>query len=162
MHPIADLQLLVLLIFANGTPVIAKWILGRRWQWPLDHGLRLGDGRPLLGASKTARGLVLSVLVTSAGAPVLGLSWRIGALVAAAAMAGDLLSSFTKRRLGRPSSSRALGLDQIPESLLPALACIGALGLSPWDVALVVAVFFAGEILLSRVLYRAHVRDEPY
>ena len=39
----------------------------------------------------------------------------IGLLVAATAMAGDLLSSFLKRRLALAPSSQAIGLDQIPE-----------------------------------------------
>ena len=59
-------------------------------------------------------------------------------------------------------SSRALGLDQAAESLLPLLACRAALPLTAADIALGVAVFFAGEFILSRLLYRAHLRDEPY
>ena len=52
---------------------------------------------------------------------VIGLPWNIGLVVAVWAMVGDCLSSFVKRRLKMPSSSMALGLDQIPESLLPLL-----------------------------------------
>ena len=49
--------------------------------------------------------------------------WRLGALVAASAMAGDCLSSFIKRRFGLEPSRMTLGLDQVPESLFPAVAC---------------------------------------
>ena len=77
-------------------------------------------------------------------------------------MAGDLFSSFVKRRLNLPPSSQALGLDQIPESLLPMLACRDALSLTVIDIALGLGVFFAGELVLSRLLFRAHLRDEPY
>ena len=77
-------------------------------------------------------------------------------------MAGDLLSSFIKRRLNRPPSSRAIGLDQIPESLLPLLACHEALALTAADIGIVVAAFFAGAVILSRLLYRVGLRDEPY
>jgi hypothetical protein len=59
-------------------------------------------------------------------------------------MAGDLLSSFVKRRLNLPPSSRATGLDQIPESLLPALVCRGALSSSGLDIAICVGVFLVG------------------
>ena len=72
------------------------------------------DGRPLFGASKTVRGILVSILITSACAPLLGLGLRIGLLVAISAMAGDLLSSFLKRRLDLQPGSQALGLDQIP------------------------------------------------
>ncbi|HZB93198.1 MAG TPA: hypothetical protein VE397_17260 [Stellaceae bacterium] len=162
MHSLIVLRSLALLLLANGTPVAAKKILGRRLAQPLDAGVKLPDGRPLLGPSKTVRGVVLSLLVTAAGAPLLGVAPSLGALFAGAAMAGDLLSSFAKRRLDFRPSSRALGLDQVPESLLPLLACRSALGLTDVDVALAVSVFFLGEIALSRLLYWVHLRDEPY
>src|SRR5579883_646632 len=123
MHPWTLLQLIVLLALANGTPVIAKWLLGDHLALPLDGGARFLDGRPLLGHSKTIRGVVLAIVVTSLGAALIGLSAAVGALVGVLAMAGDLLSSFVKRRLGLIASSRATGLDQIPEALLPLVAC---------------------------------------
>jgi CDP-2,3-bis-(O-geranylgeranyl)-sn-glycerol synthase len=156
------LKLLALLSVANGAPVIAAKALGRRCSWALDGGLRFLDGNPLLGKSKTIRGIGASILSSTIVAPLLGLDWKIGAAVGAAAMAGDLFSSFVKRRLNLPPSSRATGLDQIPESLFPLLACRAALSLSALDIAACVAVFLAGEMLLSRPLYRAHIRDRPY
>jgi CDP-2,3-bis-(O-geranylgeranyl)-sn-glycerol synthase len=162
MHPVAVLQLLLLLTVANGTPVIAKRLLGSYLSWPVDGGLRLGDGRPLFGPSKTARGIVLALAATCVVAPLAGLPWRLGFAVAAAAMTGDLLSSFVKRRLGRAPSSRALGLDQIPESLLPLLAVRTSLDLGWADILLSTGFFLVGEILLSRLLYRLHIRDRPY
>jgi CDP-2,3-bis-(O-geranylgeranyl)-sn-glycerol synthase len=149
-------------MLANSTPVIAKDILGDRFAHPVDGGVRFVDGHPLFGASKTIRGIVLSVLVTTACAPLIGLDLKIGFLVGSSAMAGDLLSSFFKRRLNLPPSSRATGLDQIPESLIPLLVCLNSLSLSGADIAVTVAIFFAGEVLLSRLLYRMRVRDRPY
>lgn len=162
MQPLAVAQLLLLLTLANGTPVVAKKILGKRFAYPLDCGVKFADGRPLLGQSKTVRGVVLSILVTAAGAPLVGLGVGIGALVASAAMAGDLVASFIKRRFNLRPSSRATGLDQIPESLLPLLACRDALSLTLWDIAAALALFFAGEMILSRLLYRLRLRDRPY
>ncbi|MDA9504247.1 hypothetical protein XI09_05635, partial [Bradyrhizobium sp. CCBAU 11386] len=98
----------------------------------------------------------------TASAPLIGLDLTIGAIVAGAAMAGDLFSSFLKRRLNYPPSSQALGLDQIPESLFPMLACRDALSLTIADIALGVGIFFIGALILSRFLFRAHLRDEPY
>jgi hypothetical protein len=156
------LQLLVLMTLANGTPIVAKKIFGPRCFFPLDAGTIFFDGRPLFGPSKTIRGILISVLITTASAPLIGLDLTIGAIVAGAAMAGDLFSSFVKRRLNFPPSSRALGLDQVPESLFPMLACRDALSLTTPDIALGVGVFFVGELVLSRLLYKVHVRDEPY
>jgi hypothetical protein len=162
MHPAVIFRLLVLLLLANGTPMVAGKLLGARFARPLDGGLKFADGRPLFGRSKTIRGVVLAILVTIAGAPLVGLAWQIGLLTSALAMAGDLCSSFLKRRLGLPASSPAVGIDQIPESLFPLLACIGPLSLTPADVAVGVAVFFVGELLLSRLLYAFDLRDRPY
>ena len=156
------LQILVLLTFANGTPIVAKKIFGSRFALPLDAGIIFFDGRPVFGESKTMRGIVVSILITSAIAPFIGLDLTIGAIVASSAMAGDLFSSFVKRRLNFPPSSQALGLDQVPESLFPMLACRDALSLTIADIALGVGIFFIGELILSRLLFRAHLRDEPY
>jgi len=77
-------------------------------------------------------------------------------------MAGDLFSSFAKRRLGLPASERATGLDQVPESLLPALVYAYMWDLKWPCVVIVTAIFFVGEIALSRLLYTLRVRTRPY
>jgi CDP-2,3-bis-(O-geranylgeranyl)-sn-glycerol synthase len=153
---------LSLLTLANGTPVIVKKLLGSHLACPLDAGTHFADGQPLFGTSKTIRGVVGSIAVTAAVAPVFGLNISLGALVAAFAMIGDLLSSFTKRRLRFPPSTRAIGLDQIPESLLPLLLCQRQLSLTFPEIAITVGIFLVGELVLSRILYRLHVRDQPY
>src|SRR6476469_3299110 len=142
------------LAVANGTPIIVEKILGRFLAYPIDGGSELADGSPLLGSSKTLRGLAFSILATTAFAPLIGLAWRIGGLVAAMAMLGDLLSSFLKRRMGLAPSRQAIGLDQIPESLLPLLACWFFLPLTIVDMIVATMIFFVGELLLSRVLFK--------
>ena len=162
MHETLILQLLILLAVANGTPVIAKLLLGDKFAASLDGGAPFGDGRPWFGPSKTIRGFVLAVLATTGAAVLLGLGWKMGVLVGTMAMAGDLLSSFVKRRLGLAPSSQAIGLDQIPESLFPLLAARLLLPLTALDVTVATMLFFAGGLLLSRLLYKWHVRDRPY
>ena len=162
IHPLTIAQVVMLLAIANGAPLVAKKVLGDRLSCPLDGGVTFVDGRPLFGTSKTVRGVVLAILLSALAAPMIGLSWRLGAVIGSAAMAGDLFSSYVKRRLGLAPSSRATGLDQIPESLLPLLVCRGALTLSGPDIAICVAIFFVGEGSLSRLLYKAHIREQPY
>jgi len=65
---------------------------------------------------------------------LLGHTVTRGAVIGSAAMAGDLFSSFVKRRFGFQPSSRATGLDQSPESLFPLLACCGWLPLTLLDI----------------------------
>jgi len=162
MHAQALLQLLVLLALANGAPVAAKMALRGFLAWPLDFGLKLPDDRPVFGTAKTWRGIAASLLVTCAAAPLVGLDWRLGLLVSGFAMIGDLTSSFLKRRMGLAPSSRATGLDQIPESLFPLLACRSALSLSAADIAVATALFFFGALILSRLASRLGLRERPY
>ena len=162
MHPRLILQLLALLGLANGMPVLASKFLGARGSYPVDGGARFVDGQPIFGASKTVRGILVSVLATAAGAPLVGLTWKIGIAAGTAAMAGDLFSSFSKRRMRLQAGDRATGLDQIPESLFPLLVCRLPLSLTALDIAVVVVVFFLGEVLLSLLFYRLHLRDRPY
>ena len=162
MHYVALGKLIILLSLANGSPIIAKWILGETYAKPIDGNAQFADGRPLFGPSKTIRGVVVSLLVTAMAAPLLGPPIWIGLLVAAAAMAGDLLSSFLKRRLGLAASSKATGLDQIPESLFPLIACRSTLSLTAVDIMAGCIVFFVAEVLLSHLFFRLRLRDRPY
>ena len=157
-----ELKLLLLLTVANGAPVIARRLMGGVLAQPVDGGRLFPDGRRIFGRSKTWRGLITAVVITALVAYLLQMGWVLGAAFGLLAMLGDLLSSFIKRRLGIPASGMALGLDQIPESFLPLWACMSVLDLSWPQIAAIVAVFLVGELLLSRVLFKLHIRDRPY
>src|SRR5919199_706878 len=115
VDPLLLLRVLLLIGVANGTPIFATKLLGDRLAAPLDFGLVLPDGKPLFGASKTIRGIVVAIACTTLAALLLGFEAGIGAGLAAASLAGDLLASFMKRRLGLPPHAQAFLLDQIPE-----------------------------------------------
>ena len=155
-------KVLALLTMANGAPVVGKRMLGDNMAFPIDGGLILRDGEPLLGKSKTVRGIVLALVVTTMLAPLVGMEVTTGAIVSAEAMAGDLFSSFIKRRLRIPPSGMAIGLDQIPEALLPALVARCVLPLTLLDITAIIFVFFIVELLFSRLLFALKIRDEPY
>jgi CDP-archaeol synthase len=156
------LRLLLLLATANTAPIAATRLFGARWAAPLDGGLHFVDGRPLLGPSKTVRGLVAAVIATAVLAVLLGLPLAWGALIGAMSMLGDAMSSFAKRRLGIASSGRATGIDQIPEALLPLLAAKGEFDLSWLQIALITLAFFLLEMPLARLLFQFGLRDRPY
>jgi len=158
----AVVQSLIILTLANGAPVVAKKIFGARFSHPLDGGMTFFDKRPLFGPSKTVRGVVVSILVTAAGAPIVGVEPEVGALMAAAAMAGDLFSSFVKRRCALPPREQELGLEQVAVSLVPLLRGSRALSLTAGEIGVGVVLFFVGELLLARVLYKVRLRDQPY
>ena len=68
MHVLTIAHVLVLLTLANGAPVMAKLILRKRCAMPLDGNRTFIDGKPLFGASKTIRGVVVAVVATGTGA----------------------------------------------------------------------------------------------
>jgi hypothetical protein len=74
---------------------------------------------------------------------------------------GDLFSGFLKHHLNLLPSSQALGLDQVPESLFALLACRYSLSLTAIDIVVGIG-FLVGELVFSRRLYKAHLRDGPY
>jgi hypothetical protein len=162
MQVVLLLQLLILLVVANGSAVAAKKLLGETLARPLDGGAVLVDGRPVFGPTKTIRGVVVSVLATAICATLMGLGWRVGVLIAVFAMVGDLFSSFVKRRMDLASSSMAIGLDHIPESLFPLLASRLLLPLSILEVVAGTAIFVVGALVLSPLLFKLNLRDEPH
>ena len=160
--PFVLIRLLVLIGVANSAPVFATWLAKDWLDYPIDGGLAFFDGRRLFGASKTLRGVLVSLIFTTLAAPIFGFDWTVGVLVAAGALLGDLAASFTKRRLGLAVHAQAFGLDQVPESLLPLLFLQPSMRLVALDMLILVIVFIALEALLSALLFRLHVRDRPY
>lgn len=114
----------------------------------------------MLGAAKTYRGVAAALLLTAPAAEMLGLGWRLGLIIALAAMAGDLLSSFVKRRLGKRVHARSAWLDGTPEVLLPVVAVAAPLALSWLEGLVVVLGFVTLHALLARlaVRFRQHSR----
>lgn len=155
-------ELTLLLIVANGGPVLMHKLCGDRWSSPVDGGRRFRDGRRWLGDSKTWRGVVSGMLTCTAAGSAMGFGLGFSASFGALSLIGDLFSSFCKRRLNLPSSARAIGLDHVPESLLPTLA--GA----PWlhyplsEALMASALFVALAILVSPLLFRLGIRRQPH
>ena len=153
---------LLLLLTANGAPIIACYLLRGRGSWRVDAGLVFFDYEPLLGEAKTWRGIAAAVMCCMVIALLLGYPAVLGVQFAVYAMLGDLISSFIKRRLHITVSDRATGLDQIPEALLPLVMLQHELALGPSEIAAAVIGFFFLELGLSRLLYHWHIRKRPY
>lgn len=161
-HTLMMLKLLLLLMVANGAPILAQRILKHRWNTPVDGGRLWRDGHRVLGSSKTWRGLTTGLVSCAIVAGLLGYSVLFGVLFGTLSLLGDLASSFTKRRLGLAASARASGLDQIPEALLPMIVAAIWLDFGARVVLLVTALFTAANILLSPQLYRWGIRRKPH
>ncbi len=156
------IDLVFLIIVANAAPILAARVMRNRLDHPVDLGLILSDGRPLFGSSKTIRGIVAAVSLTTAAGILIGHPAICGTLVGAFSMLGDLLSSFVKRRARLPPSSQARVLDQLPEALLPTIVLAREVGLSTGDVTLVVVAFFLFAVTLSPMLFILGIRNRWY
>ena len=146
------LELLLLIVIANAAPVITSFIIPK--QKPIDFGIKLQDQQALFGQSKTWSGLISSLILTSLFAYALNYDFLIGLIISCLAMLGDLLSSFIKRRLKKQSSEACILLDQIPESVFPALAMMSIYSLSLIQVIAIVVSFIIIELILSSALLR--------
>ena len=104
-HAVVVVQSLILITAANGAPVLFARLLGARFARPIDGGVVLRDGHPLLGRSKTWRGLTAAIVLAACAAVIIGLLWQAGVLTGASAMAGDCFSSFVKRKLALEAST---------------------------------------------------------
>ena len=156
------LSLLLLIIIANGAPVLIRRLLNDSFYLAIDFGQKLPDKNRLFGASKTWRGVFAALFATPAAAWLLGYSLETGLLVAVYAITGDLFSSFIKRRLSMKTSSMAPLLDQVPESLLPAYMLREVFKLDIPAMIQLVLIFVIIELVLSHILYRWGVRKKPY
>ena len=156
-----ELQLLALLLVTNGLPILGNYILGSKNR-PLDGGYKLTDKQHLFGPSKSWGGLLFSVSLTPFAALAIGQEMLFGLYFSLAAMAGDLVSSFLKRRLKLPSSARCYGIDQIPESLLPLLVSTHYLNIDSKQIFLTIILFIIAAVLLSRILFLMNIKNRPY
>ena len=155
-------HLLLLIIIANGSPIVIRKLLNTHFNAPLDLGYTLADNYRLLGDSKTWRGVVASICLTVISAIVIGYSAQTGLAIAMYAITGDLCSSFIKRRMAMSPSSMAPFLDQLPESVLPAYMLRESFHLDMFSVLLLGLIFIIFELGLSHILYRWGIRKRPY
>ncbi|WP_319574992.1 CDP-archaeol synthase [uncultured Desulfobacter sp.] len=158
---IANLKFLILLWGINLTPVLLAYLMEEKWDTPVDGCMQFRDGRPLLGNHKTVRGVVGGILAGGAGALILNLPLWVGVLIGMLSMAGDLLNSFIKRRLGKTEGQEFPVMDQLLEGALPlvVLVLLAQVSLAGGIFLLLIfiATAHAGANFLNQVL-----RAEPF
>ncbi len=158
-------KVILFLLWVNGLPPLANMIWGERFNQPMDGGRLWFDGRPILGSHKTIRGLLISILGGAAVSPFLGLPWWVAAIAASLAMAGDMLTSFIKRRLDTPSGKDRFGLDQFFESAFPLLFLNSFLRLSLGNIIVILLFFtftaYRGSHFWHYIIYRPPLENYP-
>ncbi len=157
-----DFLLLALLGASNTFPIIARVLLKTRLDTPVDFNRSFLDGRPIFGPHKTWRGIAASLAGTAILSWLLDIGFLMGMELALFSMAGDLVSSFLKRRMNLRSGARATGLDQTIEAFLPLAVMKDQLGISWQECFGITIVFAVLEMILSPIFYRLGLRRHPY
>lgn len=145
---------LLLVCVASSAAWAVSRALGHRLATRLDFGFVLPDGEPLLGSHKTWRGLAAGTLACAVVAPLVGLGFATGAAFGAAALLGDAVSSAVKRRLALRPGAEVLGLDQLPEALLPLVLLARPLDIGTLEVIVVAIVFTTLDVLATPLRHR--------
>ena len=112
----------------------------------------------LAGRLRGVAGFAVSLLATVFG--LLLVTFIIGRVVPIDPVLAIVGDRATQAQI--EEARQALGLDQIPESLLPLLAVRDPLGLGLGVIAVLVALFLVLELVLSRLLYAWHIREHPW
>jgi CDP-archaeol synthase len=152
------LSALFLVVVANIAPWAAGRLLAGRYAWPLDCGATLSDGTRALGDHRTWRGLLAGALGCGLTARLLGESFLLGLEFGALSLAADAASSFVKRRRRLAPGTEVLGLDQLPEALLPLMVLSTPLGIGLLGSVFVAIVFLSLNLAVMRL---RHPRAVP-
>lgn len=171
MDPLLDLLVLLIPIYvANSSPVVLG---GGR---PLDFGLRMPDGKRLLGDGKTIRGFVGGVLAGTVAGGITAMVYPLPFfatvqlqflacfVLAFGTLLGDATGSFIKRRFG-VESGRPFPLDTIA-FLIVALILVYPLALGslydPVNLVFLGALTVVMHPLANFLANRAGLKNVPW
>jgi len=158
-------KIVFFLLWVNGLPPLVGILVNDRFNQPIDGGRLWLDSKPVFGSHKTIRGLFASLLGGTALFSLLGVAWWCAALAALLAMAGDLLSSFIKRRRTLASGEDVVILDQFFESFFPVFFLNFFVSLSLIQFCTVLICFIFIAYWFSRfqhyILYRPPLKNYP-
>ncbi|RLG80901.1 MAG: hypothetical protein DRO13_02590 [Thermoprotei archaeon] len=151
---------------ANASPLLV------RGRYRVDFSMFFLDGKPLLGKNKTWEGIAIGLYMGIASSLALSIYLRdpllipLGAGASASALIGDLLGSFTKRRIGVRSGDPLPLLDQldfaIASSLYYTLLGIREFTVQYSYVALSLLLILVLHLLSNRIAYLIGVKDKKW
>jgi CDP-2,3-bis-(O-geranylgeranyl)-sn-glycerol synthase len=132
---------------------------------PIDFGKNFSDGRRIFGDGKTWRGFIVGSLAgilvgillivlqdTYALTFLPGITLAGVILFAVGALLGDLVKSFIKRRLGKPSGSSWLVADQY--DLVAGAFVMAAVFDAGWFFSVMTLPIFIAVLIITPVLHR--------
>jgi len=155
----------------NGAPVIFVRLVKN--PHPLDCGALFIDGKRVLGDGKTIEGLV-SGLMSGVLAGLVLSSLQVPLyrdplefiLLSVGAMLGDILGSFSKRRLGIPRGGAAPILDQLGFLILSILTAWSVMGPPEWvdssSIIFLLLITFLLHLGTNAAAYLIGLKDKWY
>jgi CDP-2,3-bis-(O-geranylgeranyl)-sn-glycerol synthase len=149
---------------ANMTPCyLARFGFFKALAYPLDGGRAWSDGRRVLGDGKTLAGIAYGTAIGTAVALAQGGSWAFGAVASLGALAGDVASSFLKRRVGVERGGRVLLLDQL-NFVVGGLALLALSGMAPPARTMLILVLVTPplHLLMNLVGHRLGFKEVPW
>ncbi|MCE4628551.1 MAG: CDP-2,3-bis-(O-geranylgeranyl)-sn-glycerol synthase [Desulfurococcales archaeon] len=169
INDIITLFILVLpALVSNASPVVIAKLLNGRMH-PIDFGRYFVDGRRILGDGKTWEGLAFGVAVGTLVGAIIGLAlgdisyYTLAGLIGSfAALLGDILGSFIKRRYGIERGACVPILDQLDFYTL----AVFALWLAGYPVKCSAAVLLGFFVIIAHVTtnyaaYRLDLKPRP-
>jgi CDP-2,3-bis-(O-geranylgeranyl)-sn-glycerol synthase len=144
-------------------PFVRFW---RGWNRPISRRW-LGDHKTVVGfLASVYAGVLTTAMQRLVDAPIALIDYRnwfaVGLLFGAGAMLGDALKSFAKRRLGIPPGDRWIPFDQL-DFVLGALILVAPWAKLGWpDIAVILALSFAADVVVNRLSYRCGIKDSPW
>ncbi|TRO49948.1 CDP-2,3-bis-(O-geranylgeranyl)-sn-glycerol synthase [Candidatus Bathyarchaeota archaeon] len=145
---------------ANAVPVLAGG------GTPMDFGKNFFDGKRIFGDHKTFRGfffgLLVGILVGIAEFLIFDYPILFIILPSLGALAGDLLGSFAKRRIGISPGGLFPIVDQI-DFVIGALLFSIPLSILTWELALVVILITPPiHLLTNYVAFKMRLKKHPW
>lgn len=158
-------EIIAFLLWINFLPPLASEILAKRFNQPLDFNIPWIDGSPLLGAHKTIRGIIVALIGSLLFIPILPLPWYSVLVGSSLVLAGDLLTSFSKRRMQREPGQNLPFLDQFLEGFLPLLYFYQAIPLTLLQASIVLAISmpatYFGAWIWNYLIFRTLPENSP-
>jgi CDP-2,3-bis-(O-geranylgeranyl)-sn-glycerol synthase len=158
---------------ANAAPVLLGG--GAR----MDMGIKLADGQPLFGKTKSVRGFVGGILAGSAAAVAATYLWPnilfgnpqilllSGIMLSVGALVGDLAGSFIKRRMKIGEGKQFAIVDQVDFAIgglvfAYPFAEYGGLVYAPVSLVFIFAVSYGLHIITNVIANRAGLKKVPW
>lgn len=115
------INILILLLFINGTPPVLALLFPNIAKYPLDGNRIFSDGHPILGTHKTIGGFLGGILAGGLVGYLLGFPIIISFAAGFLSMLGDIFFSFIKRRFRLAEGTDLPFFDHVFEGGFPLL-----------------------------------------